>query len=86
MEYLGGSARSKAKLAAILSPSVLSLVIILLFLKDVYYIDGAATRYSMGVSVIACYISLVVYFGMILSLIVIKYNTILGTACAEGSF
>lgn len=52
------------------------MAIILLFLKDTYYVEGVTTRYSMGISVIACYVSLIVHFGMILSLILIRFQTI----------
>lgn len=71
-----GLPKKKGALAAILSPSILSIAIILIFLKDIYYVDGTETRYAMGISVIAGYSSLVVHFGMILALITIKYKTI----------
>lgn len=71
-----GIPKAKGKLAALLAPSVLSLAVILIFLKDVYFVEGTATRYSMGVSVIACYVSLVTHFGMIISLILIRFRTI----------
>lgn len=73
---LVGLPKSKGKLALILSPSILSIVLILIFLKDLYYIDGVTTRYSMGISVIACYASVVIHFGMILCLIIMKYKII----------
>ena len=73
---LVGLPKSKGKLALILSPPILSIVLILTFLKDLYYIDGVTTRYSMGISVIACYASVVIHFGMILCLIIMKYKII----------
>ena len=71
-----GIPKSRKRLAALLTPSFLSVAIILLFLKDTYYVEGVTTRYSMGISVIACYVSLIVHFGMILSLILIRFRTI----------
>lgn len=71
-----GVPREKGKLIALLTPSVLSIVGILVFLKDLFYIEGTITRYSMGISVIICYLSLVVHFGMIFALILFKHRTI----------
>ena len=45
-------------------------------MKDLYYIDGRTTRYSMGLPVYACYASLVIHFGMILALFAVKYKAI----------
>ena len=45
-------------------------------MKDLYYIDGRATRYSMGLPVYACCASMVIHFGMILALFAVRYKTI----------
>lgn len=57
-------------------PGAISLVFILANIKDLYYIDGEITSYSMGGSVYACYISVVVYFLMTSVLLIMERRTI----------
>lgn len=45
-------------------PGTVSLILILVFIKDLYYINGAITSYSMGKSVYVAYASVIVYFLM----------------------
>ena len=54
-------------------PSMVTLMILFLFMKDLYYIEGKTTSYSMGISVIACYASLLVH-GIIILLLVLTHK------------
>lgn len=68
--------RTGKMLGIMLLPGILSIGIILFFLDQLYYVQGSTTNYSMGVSVIACYISLFAHFFVIFALIVVKHRTI----------
>lgn len=57
-------------------PGTVSLVLILAFIKDLYYIDGEITSYSMGKSVYACYASVIVYYLMTAILLIKERRTI----------
>ena len=57
-------------------PGIISVVLILAFLKDLYYVEGKTTNYSMGTSVIICYTSMFVYFLMIMVLLALKHRTL----------
>lgn len=71
-----GLPKSRGKRMLLLFPAMLSAFCVLLYLKDVYYVRGKTTNYSMGVSVIACYVSLIVHFIMIFCLIISRHHTI----------
>lgn len=68
--------RTKKKLALCLTPGIISLLVILFSIKDLYYIQGKTTNYSYGTAVIACYVSLLLHFVMILVLIFSKKRTL----------
>ena len=68
--------RSKKMLAGLLGPGIIFLFIILGFLNQLYYVEGKTTNYSMGISVIACYTSLLVHFLVVFLLICIKHKTL----------
>ncbi|MCI5523003.1 MAG: HD domain-containing protein [Spirochaetia bacterium] len=53
----------------IFSPLIISLVIVLIFLKDIYYVEGKYTNYSMGISVYACFICMFIYFCSLLGVL-----------------
>ena len=71
-----GIPQKKSRRVLMLAPSVLSVAIVLAFLKQIYYVHGKTTNYSMGISVVTCYVSLLVHFFMIFSLIIIRRRTI----------
>lgn len=71
-----GMPKNKIKKLFMLTPSLLSILIVLLNLKDIYYVHGKRTNYSMGISVVTCYVSLLVQFAMIFALIIIRRHTI----------
>lgn len=66
------------KIALILElvPGIISMILTSVFIKDLYYIHGVTTNYSMGFSVIVCYASLVIHFVTIFILICIKFRTL----------
>ncbi len=57
-------------------PIIITIILMLIFINDINYINGSFTNYSMGTSVIVCYTSLIVHYGIILFLIIYKHNTI----------
>lgn len=71
-----GMPKNKIKKLFMLTPSLLSMLIVLIYLKDIYYVHGKRTNYSMGISVVTCYVSLLVQFAMIFALIIIRRHTI----------
>lgn len=71
-----GMPKNKIKKLFMLTPSLLSILIVLINLKDIYYVHGKRTNYSMGISVVTCYVSLLVQFAMIFALIIIRRHTI----------
>ncbi|MGN0037588.1 MAG: HD-GYP domain-containing protein [Coriobacteriales bacterium] len=76
VELTNGIPSSRAKRVLLLVPGVLSIAVIIAFLPQLYYIEGRITWYSMGVSVIAAYASVIVHFGLILGLLVFKRRSI----------
>ena len=71
-----GISRRKRMLFLWMFPSMVTLMILFLFMKDLYYIEGKTTSYSMGISVIACYASLLVHEIIILLLVLTHKRTI----------
>ena len=71
-----GISRRKRMLFLWMFPSMVTLMISFLFMKDLYYIEGKTTSYSMGTSVIACYASLLVHEIIILLLVLTHKRTI----------
>ncbi|MGN0494602.1 MAG: HD-GYP domain-containing protein [Lachnospiraceae bacterium] len=66
--------RNKKRLVFTLLPGIVSFIIILMSISDLYYVEGKTTRYSMGVPVVACYASTFVHFIMIFALIIMKHR------------
>ena len=71
-----GISRRKRMLFLWMFPSMVTLMILFLFMKDLYYIEGKTTSYSMGIPVIACYASLLVHEIIILLLVLTHKRTI----------
>ena len=61
-----GLPKKKSQIVGLLVPCILSLIITFAFLPEVKYLHGKITNYSMGISVVACYSSVILYFGLIL--------------------
>ncbi len=59
-----GLQKRKAKVISVI-PAVLSMIGIIAFLPQVHFVQGQTTDYSMGISVIICFVSLVLHFVMI---------------------
>lgn len=76
LDVTSGIPTNKRKLTFTYFPAVLSLAITLLFLDKTEFIQGATTNYSMGISVFASYASLIIHFGMIFALLIVKHRTI----------
>lgn len=60
----------------LLLPFIISSIFIIGFINELHYIPGKITNYSMGLSVYACYISMIVHFGMILIITISNHRTI----------
>ena len=71
-----GISRRKRMLFLWMFPSMVTLMISFLFMKDLYYIEGKTTSYSMGIPVIACYASLLIHEIIILLLVLTHKRTI----------
>ena len=55
-------------------PLLVNCLTVLITVKDLEFIHGVTTNYSMGVAVYTCYISVAVYVLMILALLIIRYR------------
>lgn len=53
-------------------PWLISLILIIAFIGDLQYIEGATTWYSMGTSVYICYGTVVFYYGLILFFVITR--------------
>ncbi|MDO4487486.1 MAG: HD domain-containing protein [Eubacteriales bacterium] len=53
-------------------PGLISLILIIAGFKSLYYIQGETTWYSYGFPVFVCYITLILYYGAILFLLVVR--------------
>ena len=56
-----GFPKSTIKKILLCSPFVINVLAIFIFIKDLDYVIGKTTNYSMGLSVIACYLNSLVY-------------------------
>lgn len=56
-----GFPKSTIKKILLCSPFVINVLAIFIFIKDLNYVIGKTTNYSMGLSVIACYLNAFVY-------------------------
>lgn len=80
-----GIPKSTNRRFIMLTPFVVSTFFIAYFMKDVYYVEGKITNYSMGASVIACYSSMILHVIMIL-IIAIKFHQTLPAKKKVGIF
>ncbi len=71
-----GLPKKKRKTVCLLAPAILSAAFVLLFLNQTYYVHGKTTNYSMGISVVICYVSLLIHFAMIFILVIMRRHTI----------
>lgn len=59
-----------------LIPGVVSMTAIIMFMKQLYYVEGKTTNYSMGISVVVCYASLLFHMLLISILVIYRHKTI----------
>ena len=71
-----GIPKEKGRRVLMFAPAAISFLLVLAFMKQTYYVHGKTTNYSMGISVVTCYVSLLVHFAMIFSLIIVRRRTI----------
>lgn len=64
------------KKAACICPSVILFFITVYFMPDVAFLEGKYTNYSMGLSVYVSFVSVVVYCGLTVAVIVAKHRYI----------
>lgn len=65
--------RKRAKELFIIGlPGLISLLLVVFNIGQLYYIHGRTTWYSMGISVYVCYATVVLYYGMILLLVIAR--------------
>lgn len=57
-------------------PGIISIAAVLITMKDLYFIEGKTTAYSMGVPVIICFASLFLHYLLIIALLIVKHRTI----------
>lgn len=57
-------------------PTIITIIIVIMGISDLEYIIGEHTNYSMGLSVIVSYGSLMIHFGIIFFLIIYRYKSI----------
>ena len=57
-------------------PTIIVIVIVCIGIGKLEFITGVYTNYSMGLSVVAAYASLIVHFGIIFFLIITRYKSI----------
>lgn len=69
-----GMSKKKSKLFLLSLPTIISIFIICLTIKDLKFYEGNYTNYSMGISVITCYTSLLIHYGIIFALMILKYK------------
>lgn len=68
-ETIGLSKRDKNKNLWLLVPGAISLLLIVAGMGKVQYLHGETTNYSMGFSVYVCFITLFLYYGVMLYLL-----------------
>lgn len=68
-ETIGISKRDKNKNLWLLVPGAISLLLIVAGIGKVQYLHGETTNYSMGFSVYVCFITLFLYYGIMLYLL-----------------
>lgn len=84
-QTVGLSKQNRKKNLLLLVPGVISLVLTVAGIGQIYYVQGKMTNYSMGMSAYVCFATLFFYYGIILYLLVARHRFLpkekkLGTA------
>ncbi len=66
----------KRQLFAIMSPGIISSILVVYFIKDLHYIHGVTTNYSMGISVYISYGLMILYLILMNILFITKRRTL----------
>lgn len=71
-----GIPRKKWIKAAYILPNTIAVILTIIFLPDLYFVQGQYTNYSMGTSVYISYGSVVIYCVLTIAIIITKYRYI----------
>ncbi len=71
-----GLPRKKRALLIQLIPAIVLTAVVVLCIGHLHFRQGKTTNYSMGVSVAACYLSLLIHYGYILFFVLFHHRTI----------
>jgi len=71
-----GFPKKTFKRILIFLPFLVSLFVIIIFIKDLSFLNGKTTKYSMGISVYACFGTILFHFGMLLLIAIIHRHKI----------
>ena len=69
--------RSGKHMFAILSPGIITSLLVIYYIKDLHFIKGVTTNYSMGISVYISYGVLIFYFIFICVLFTVRRRTLI---------
>lgn len=72
-QTVGLSKQNRKKNLLLLVPGVISLVLTVAGIGQIYYVQGKMTNYSMGMSAYVCFATLFFYYGIILYLLVARH-------------
>jgi len=72
LDLTTGIYRNKKAMVLATVPGIITIVLIFIFLPQLYYVEGRITNYSMGISVIVCYVSLIIHFSICLIILIVK--------------
>lgn len=75
-EVVGISKKSRKKNMLLLTPGILSVVLMLAGMGQLEYLPGEITNYSMGFSVYVCFASLILHYGAIIYLVIARHRFI----------
>jgi len=67
-----GIPKNKFVLALLILPFLVCIICVFAFIGDLYYVTGKITNYSMGPSVIACYLNCFLYFIVLLATVITR--------------
>lgn len=76
-QTVGLSKQNRKKNLLLLVPGVISLVLTVAGIGQIYYVQGKMTNYSMGMSAYVCFATLFFYYGIILYLLVARHRFLL---------
>lgn len=65
--------RNKHIMFLCMLPGIVTIAIILAFVNQLYFVEGERTNYSMGVSAIVCFLSMVIHY-LLLIIMLVKYR------------